>query len=88
MVPDSFVCFWTIGQRNVVHWFGINADIGDPKPVAQKTVRRRMTPARDLKTRQAEESSSCSTWRPIFAKDFAAGWNKSIKLHRYNPQKA
>jgi len=27
MVPDSFVCAWTIEQGNVVRWFGINADI-------------------------------------------------------------
>jgi hypothetical protein len=39
MVPDSFVCVWTIEQRNVVRWLGINADIDDRKPVAQKTVK-------------------------------------------------
>jgi hypothetical protein len=55
---------WTIEQRNVVRWFGINADIDHRKPVAQKTVRRRATSARDLQTPQAEESSTCSTWRP------------------------
>jgi hypothetical protein len=37
MLPDSFVCVWTIEQRNVVRWCGINADIDDRKPVAQKT---------------------------------------------------
>jgi hypothetical protein len=48
MVPDSFVGIWTIEQGNVVRWFGINADIDDRKPVAQKTVRKRAASARDL----------------------------------------
>jgi hypothetical protein len=29
MVPDSFVCVWTIEQRNVVRWSGINADMDE-----------------------------------------------------------
>jgi hypothetical protein len=64
MMSDSFVCVWTIEQGNVVRWFEINDDIDDRKPVAQKTVRRRAASARDLQTPQAEESSTCSTWRP------------------------
>jgi hypothetical protein len=46
MIPDSFMCVWTIKQRSVVRWFGINADIDDRKPVAQKPVRRRAASAR------------------------------------------
>jgi hypothetical protein len=49
MVPDSFVCVWTIEQRNVVRWFGIKADIDDRMPVAQKTVRRRTASVYDSK---------------------------------------
>jgi len=60
MVPDSFVCVWTIEQGNVVRWFKINGDIDDRKPVAQKTVRRRAASARDLQMPQAKESSQRS----------------------------
>jgi hypothetical protein len=60
MVPDSFVCVWTIEQGNVVRWFKINDDIDDRKPVAQKTVRRRAASARDLQMPQAKKSSQRS----------------------------
>jgi hypothetical protein len=69
IVPDSFVYVWTIEQRNVVRWFGINADIDDRKPVAQKTVRRRAASARELQTPQAEESSTLL--------DMATDWKAS-----------
>jgi hypothetical protein len=60
MVPDSFVCVWTIEQGNVVRRFEINDDIHDRKPVAQKTVSRRAASARDLQMPQAKESAQRS----------------------------
>ena len=131
MVPDSFVCVWTIEQRNVVRRFGISADIDGRRPVAQKTVRRRAAlraiskrpkqrkaqPARhgdrvegpDRGTGEIKWTATRAwTWssvsnlssgpsrkfyasadsKEIFVKDFAAAWNKTMNLDRYDLHKA
>jgi hypothetical protein len=59
-IPDSFVRVWTIEQRNVVHWFGINADIDDRKP-ARRNCKKTSASARDLQTPKQRELNLLDT---------------------------